>query len=50
MTAAGWLIMVLSVGAVCTLLIWCVYKVMSTPEETEHIHGFEQEPPDAKQD
>lgn len=48
MTTAGWLIMILSVGSVSTLLIWCIYKVLSTPEETEHIHGFEQETPDSK--
>lgn len=46
MTAAGWLIMVLSVGCVCALLVWCVYKVLSIPDETEHVHGFEQETPD----
>jgi hypothetical protein len=40
--------MILSVGSVTALLTWCVYKVISTPEETEHIHGFEQEPPDVK--
>lgn len=48
MTTAGWLIMILSVGSVSTLLVWCIYKVLSTPEETEHIHGFEQETPDAE--
>lgn len=48
MTAAGWLIMILSVGSVTSLLIWCLYKVLITPNETEHIHGFEQKPPDAQ--
>lgn len=48
MTTAGWLIMILSVSSVSTLMIWCIYKVVTTPEETEHIHGFEQETPDAK--
>jgi uncharacterized membrane protein YjfL (UPF0719 family) len=43
---AGWLIMILSVGAVCTLLFWCVYKIVTTPNETDHIHGFEGETPD----
>ena len=46
MTTAGWLIMILSVGAVCTLLVWCIFKIVTTPDETEHIHGFEQDPPD----
>jgi putative flippase GtrA len=48
MTAMGWLIMFISVGTVTTLLVWCIYKVLTTPEETEHIHGFEQETPDAE--
>ncbi|MGZ0654067.1 hypothetical protein ACWPKS_00515 [Coraliomargarita sp. W4R72] len=38
--------MILSVGSVSTLLCWCIYKVVTTPDETEHIHGFEQETPD----
>jgi hypothetical protein len=48
MTSSGWIIMILSVGSVTTLLTWCVYKVLTIPEETEHVHGFEQEPPDTK--
>jgi hypothetical protein len=48
MTAAGWFIMILSVGSVSALFVWCIYKVLATPQETEHIHGFEQEPPDAE--
>jgi len=46
MTTAGWLIMILSVGTVCALFAWCVYKIVTTPNETRHIHGFEQETPD----
>ncbi len=48
MTTAGWLIMTISVGSVSALLAWCIYKVISTPQETERIHGFEQETPDAE--
>ena len=48
MTALGWLIMLISVGAVTALLVWCVYKVLTIPEETEHVHGFEQETPDTE--
>lgn len=48
MTSSGWIIMILSVGAVSALLTWCVYKVLTIPQETEHIHGFEQETPDTK--
>jgi hypothetical protein len=48
MTLAGWFIMILSVSSVSLLLAWCIYKVVTTPEETDHIHGFEQEPPDVE--
>ena len=50
MTALGWLIMFLSVGTVTALLAWCIYKVLTIPDETEHIHGFEQETPDTEDD
>ncbi|MGJ8653154.1 MAG: hypothetical protein ACSHX8_07760 [Opitutaceae bacterium] len=46
MTLYGWIIMALSVGSVSLLLIWCIVKVFTTPEESEHVHGFEQETPD----
>lgn len=46
MTPGGWIIMLLSVGSVITLFVWCLYKVLSTPEEVEKVHGFEMEPPD----
>jgi hypothetical protein len=48
MTSSGWIIMILSIGLVSTLLAWCVYKVFTIPQESEHVHGFEQEPPDTK--
>lgn len=40
MTTAGWIFMIVSVGAVCALFVWCMYKVLSTPGETERMHGF----------
>lgn len=49
MTTGGWIILILSVGTVTGLFIWCMYKVLSTPGETEHMHGFELETPDKKQ-
>jgi hypothetical protein len=49
MNSAGWLIMICSVGTVTTLFVWCIYKVLSTPGETDHIHGFEMETPDEKE-
>ena len=48
MNTGGWIIMLLSVGTVSLLFVWCIYKVLSTPGETEHIHGFELETPDEK--
>lgn len=46
MTTAGWFILVISVGGVLALFLWCAWKVLSTPEETKHVHGFESSPPD----
>ncbi len=40
--------MIVSVGAVTTLFAWCIYKVVTTPEETRRVHGFEFETPDEK--
>lgn len=40
--------MVLSVSVVSTLFVWCIYKVLSTPEESKNMHGFEFETPDEK--
>lgn len=48
MTLGGWLIMLVSVGSVTILFIWCIWKVLTTPGETEHMHGFEFETPDEK--
>lgn len=46
MTSSGWIIMAASVGSVSLLLAWCIHKVLSTPGETEKVHGFEQATPD----
>ena len=39
MTAAGWTVMILSVGSVFVLMSYCLYRVLSLPpvevEETE---------------
>ncbi len=50
MTPGGWIIMALSVGTVVSLFIWCMAKVLTTPEETEHMHGFSEETPDSRDD
>jgi len=39
MTAGGWVMMILSVGAVTLFFAWCLYKVLTTPQSTEHIHS-----------
>ena len=48
MTSGGWINMIISVGSVTALFAWCVYKVATTPEKVEKLHGFEFEPPDIK--
>ena len=50
MTTSGLLVMLLSVGTVVILFAWCVYKVLTTPNETEKIHSLEFETPDIRQD
>lgn len=39
MTTGGWVIMLLSVGFVTTLLAWCIWKVVTTPESARHLHS-----------
>jgi len=39
MTLAGWIIMLCTVGGMTSLFGWCVYKVLTTPGETERIHS-----------
>lgn len=50
MTLGGWIVLVLSVGSVTTLFVWAIWKVLTTPGETERMHGFEFETPDEQQD
>lgn len=44
MTLGGWIVMTLSVGSVTIAFLWCIWKVLTTPEEQEKIHGFEIKP------
>ncbi|MCX6854389.1 MAG: hypothetical protein NTV80_05730 [Verrucomicrobia bacterium] len=46
MTTTGLLVMLLSVGTVTILFAWCIYKVLTTPNETEKVHGVEFMTPD----
>lgn len=48
MTFGGWFMLITSVGSVVTLFVWCLYKVITIPEETDHIHGFNETRPDAE--
>lgn len=49
MTLGGWIVMLLSVGSVVILFGWCIYKVITTPEETERLHGFDRHTPDEEE-
>lgn len=33
--------MILSVGGVTLLTVWCFYKTMTIPHETEKMHGYD---------
>lgn len=50
MTTSGLLIMTLSVGIVTLLFGWCVWKVLTTPQETEKLHAVELHTPDMDTD
>ena len=39
MTVAGWMVMGVAVLGMTGLLSWCVYKVVSIPGSTEHLHS-----------
>lgn len=48
MTIWGLVIMILSVGGTTGWLAWCIYRVVTTPDETKKIHGFDTHTPDQK--
>ena len=40
MEPAGWVVMIISVGSVLSLVIFCTYRVLSLPPvEEEHLKG-----------
>jgi hypothetical protein len=49
MTIGGWIMLITSIGSVSGLFAWCIYKVLTIPRETEHVHGFEQQTPDVEE-
>lgn len=51
MTLGGWIVMTLSVGGVTGLLLWCIYKVLSTPGSESRLHTqVDIETPDVEQE
>lgn len=50
MTTGGFIIMIISVGTVSLLFVWCIWKVLSTPGESEHIHGYEGDLPESERE
>ncbi|MGF1450578.1 MAG: hypothetical protein ACFB21_00715 [Opitutales bacterium] len=48
MNFAGALILLLSVGGVSVFFGWCMYRVLTTPDETEHLHSTYDHTPDEK--
>jgi hypothetical protein len=41
MTAGGWITMLLSVGFVVTLFVWCIGRVLTEKQPQKRIHGIE---------
>ncbi len=39
MTPAGWTVFLVAVSGMTGLLIWCVFKVVSTPGSEKHLHS-----------
>lgn len=49
MTTSGLIVMLLSVGTVVSLFSWCIWKVLTTPNEAEHLHAVDLHTPDMDQ-
>jgi hypothetical protein len=39
MTAAGWLLLVLSCGSITGLVVYCFWLVLTTPHAAEDLHA-----------
>lgn len=51
MTTPGWIIMLGSVGAVTSLFLWSLYRVLSHKTPPESLHGIDDiETNDVKED
>lgn len=51
MTAAGWIVMLLSVGGATAFFAWTLTLTLTRPrEDVEHMHSTRDEPPDIEDD
>lgn len=51
MTTAGWINLVLSVGSVTVLFVWCVYRVLTAPKpdgQLAHVEPVEDKDADQR--
>ena len=48
LTIGGWITMILSVGFVTGLLVWCIVKVMREPDAEHRLHSSLDETPDTR--
>jgi len=39
MTTAGWIVMITALAGMTGLLGWCIFKVITNPESTKHLHS-----------
>lgn len=46
MSTAGWITMLVSIIGVVIATVWAYYKVLSTPDETEHLSSPNPPMPD----
>jgi hypothetical protein len=46
MTAAGWIVMLLSVSGVTALFVWTLYRVLASGPAVEKLHGIDDVEPD----
>ncbi|MDR2440262.1 MAG: hypothetical protein LBE12_12960 [Planctomycetaceae bacterium] len=38
MTITGWITMTIVIGSMTSLLVWCSWKVLTTPNSAESVH------------
>jgi hypothetical protein len=51
MTLGGWIMMSVAVGGVTGLMLWCIYKVTTTPGSAERLHSqADIETPDVEEE